>query len=294
MATQLAMLRKPSEEASVSLASQLKGASLELGAQRASDIPALADILPAGTPVFVPHLPRHDLETAVQCSVALRNAGLEPVPHIAVRRMTSAAETEGFLAKLTSLAGVRRLLLIGSDLAPPAGHFREVADLLHSKLLSRTGIEHVEFGGYPDGHPQIDQAALWNSLEQKIALASDEGCRSGIVTQFSFSATAVADYVVELNGRFPGVPVRVGMAGPCNPLTLMKFAQACGVVASIRAASGLGIAAARLALNGNPSTLASNIATLLETSGPHSVAGLHLFSFGGTRATAEWMKRSAQ
>lgn len=291
MSQRSAALRR--DDVSREIAALLYSGSLELGAQRPDDISGLAEILPQGTPVYVPHLPRHDLAKAVQCCVALRAAGLEPVPHIAVRRMTSVAEAGDFVSKLASLGGVRRALVIGSDLAPPAGCFHDVVDLVRSGILSQAGLEHLDFGAYPEGHPQIGQCALWKSLEDKVASAREFGLSAGIVTQFSFSASAIADYAIELHRRFPGIPVRLGIAGPANPLTLMKFAQACGVVASFKAASGLGFAAARLALNGNPSPLAGQIASLLQATSRHSVEGLHLFSFGGTRATAEWMKSNA-
>ena len=61
-------------------------------------------LLPAGTPVYVNHLPRHDLAHTLPALIALREAGLEPVPHIAARRIASRAEARAFLEHAVRLA----------------------------------------------------------------------------------------------------------------------------------------------------------------------------------------------
>ena len=63
--------------------------SLEMGADTPEDARRVAELLPAGTPVYVNHLPRRDLDASLAALVALRQAGLEPVPHIAARRVAS-------------------------------------------------------------------------------------------------------------------------------------------------------------------------------------------------------------
>src|SRR3970040_2419431 len=62
---------------------------LEMAAPRPQDAAATAALLPAGTPVYVNHLPRHSLADSLASIAALRAAGLEPVPHIAARRLAS-------------------------------------------------------------------------------------------------------------------------------------------------------------------------------------------------------------
>ncbi len=76
------------EAASAALAVDLVAAgSIEMGAHRPQDARAIAALLPAGTPVYVNHLPRHSLADSLASLVAVREAGLEPVPHIAARRI---------------------------------------------------------------------------------------------------------------------------------------------------------------------------------------------------------------
>src|SRR6185369_10016825 len=75
----------------------------------------IAALLPSGTPVYVNHLPRHRLLDTIPTLVAVRNAGLEPVPHIAARRIRDRQELKTFLGRATGEAGVRKALILGGD-----------------------------------------------------------------------------------------------------------------------------------------------------------------------------------
>ncbi len=66
--------------------------SLEMGAHRPKDAARSQRCCRAGTPVFVNHLPRHTLSETLDGLVAARHAGLEPVPHLAARRIGSRQE----------------------------------------------------------------------------------------------------------------------------------------------------------------------------------------------------------
>ena len=68
-----------------------------MGADAPEDAQRIAALLPAGTPVYVNHLPRRELAHTLPALVALAEAGLEPVPHVAARRIGSRAEAAAFL-----------------------------------------------------------------------------------------------------------------------------------------------------------------------------------------------------
>ena len=61
--------------------------SIEMPAHRAGDAQTIAGLLPAGTAVYVPHLPRDTTEDTLGALRAVKAAGLEPVPHLAARRI---------------------------------------------------------------------------------------------------------------------------------------------------------------------------------------------------------------
>src|SRR5580765_3345352 len=94
--------------ASAIAAELVSGGSLEMGAHRPQDAREIAALLPGGTPVYVNHLPRHRLLDTIATLVAVREAGLEPVPHIAARRIENRAELQKFLERATGEAGVRK------------------------------------------------------------------------------------------------------------------------------------------------------------------------------------------
>src|SRR6516225_5221120 len=104
--------------------------SLEMGADGPDLAPRIAALLPAGTPVYVNHLPRRRLADSLPALLALAAAGLEPVPHLAARRLSSRQEAQAFLQDAVKRAGVRKLMLIGGDLPQPQGPHRAAAALL--------------------------------------------------------------------------------------------------------------------------------------------------------------------
>jgi methylenetetrahydrofolate reductase (NADPH) len=263
--------------------------SLELGADRAEDARRIAGLLPAGTPVYVPHLPRRNLGAALETLVALKRANLEPVPHVAARRIFSRAEVRDFVEKAVRRAGVTKALLIAGDVPEPLGPYAGSAALLAEDFFADSGLTQVGLAGYPEGHPRIATAALDRALEQKLSLAARHGLEAHVVTQFSFAPNRIVEYCAHLARRAPSVPVYVGMAGPTNPVALLRFAQRCGVSASLRALQAEGVKAVRLFANVDPTDQLMALAAHIRSGGARNVVGVHAYSFGGALRTAQWM-----
>ena len=89
--------------------------SIEVTRPTESEIAALAEVLPAGTPVYFSAVPTLEPQELIAAAALLRKAGLEPVIHIAARRIRAAADLQDLLAGLRGEADVRRLLVIGGD-----------------------------------------------------------------------------------------------------------------------------------------------------------------------------------
>jgi methylenetetrahydrofolate reductase (NADPH) len=263
--------------------------SLEMGAEAPEDARRIAELLPAGTPVYVNHLPRHELAYTLRALVALRDAGLEPVPHIAARRIASRADAQAFLERAVASAGVSRVLLIGGDVAEPAGPYADGASFLRDGLLSATGLRQVGLPGYPEGHPRIQTPMLAADLDAKLELARARGLAPFVVTQFSFAPSRIVEYCAALARRAPDVPVYVGLPGPSSPVALMRYAQRCGVSASLRALQAQGMGAVRLVTHVDPSEQLIALARHRATGSIPNVVGVHLYSFGGIARTAQWM-----
>ena len=265
--------------------------SLEMSPERAGDAAAVAALLPAGTRVYVNHLPRHGLAQSLDALARLRDAGLEPVPHIAARRVASRNELTTFLVKAVRDAAVTKVLLIGGDDPLPLGPYGDAIAVLRERILADCGVREVGLPGYPEGHPRIPQTSLDQALTEKLAAAEAQGLGASIVTQFSFAPARIVEYCAELARKVPDVPVYVGMAGPTDAVTLLRFAQRCGVSNSLRAMGAQGMGAVRLFMHTDPGEQLSALAQYCQRHADCNVVGAHLFSFGAAAKSAAWMNR---
>ena len=100
-------------EVAADIASFMRCASLEATRPNVADIAALKAALAPGTRVFLSAIPAQPQEELVEQAAYVRTAGLEPVPHLAVRNFVSADALKRLLDRLTD-AGVRKLLVIAA------------------------------------------------------------------------------------------------------------------------------------------------------------------------------------
>jgi methylenetetrahydrofolate reductase (NADPH) len=255
--------------------------SLEATRPSAAEIAGLAASLPAATPVYLSWVPTQSMRELVTAAAHLRKSGLEPVVHIAARRLTSAEQLDELLKGLRGEAEQRRLLVIGGDI-DTSSPFTDALAVIQKGRLREAGIEEIGIAGYPEGHSRIPPDRMEAALDQKIAAARAAGLRVHIVSQFSFSPDAVVGWLRRLRQCGIAVPVRVGMAGPTSFTALMRYAKRCGVNASLRGmASG---AASGLIGNVGPDEIVASVAA---ASGIGD-ASPHYFSFGGVLQTARY------
>jgi methylenetetrahydrofolate reductase (NADPH) len=265
------------------------GGSLEMSPGHPEDAATIAALLPAGTPVFVNHLPGRALAASLPTLQAIRAAGLEPVPHLAARRVQGRTQLVEFLQQAVAGAGVRKALLIGGDDATSVGPYGDALTLLRDAVLAESGLRELALPGYPEGHPRIAAERLERALDDKVQLAQQQGLGASVVTQFSFAPARVVEYCGELARRWPAVPVVVGMAGPTSAAALLKFAQRCGVSTSLRALGAQGMGAVKLFMHTDPADQLSAVAQYRLRHDDCNVVGVHLFSFGSAARAARWM-----
>ena len=170
----------------------------------------------------VPGRPHSDL---IAGATRLRAHGFEPVPHLAARSLSSHGALDDLLSRLSALAGVRRVLVIGGDGEQAEGPFNSAIELIESGLLQRHGIVEVGIAGYPEGHPRLPPETLDRALAAKIEAAGQTGLGVTIVTQFAFDPVAILGWVRRLRDLGIEHPVRIGMAGPTDLSTLLRYAQ---------------------------------------------------------------------
>ncbi len=263
-----------------------QGFSLEATRPTADEVRRLADLVPPGTMVYLTAVPSQSAAEQVEAAARVRRAGLEPVAHIAARRLAGVDQLRDLLKALREEADVRRLLVIGGDV-DHAGPLPDALAVIRQGNLRGLGFEEIGIGGYPEGHPRIPPGRLEAALDEKIALAVAQGLRIDIVSQFSFSPERIQAWLRQLRGCGINWPVRIGLVGPTSVPALLRFARRCGVNASLRGlASGV---ATSLIGHVGPGRI---IEALSEADDLGDVA-LHYFSFGGTVETARYACQAA-
>lgn len=263
--------------------------SIELIETRTDFIQQGQEYLPYSMSVFLPALADRKLIANLGRMKSLAQAGFNPVPHIAARRLTSAEQLREFLSRAVEECAVRRVLLIAGDEREPAGPFVDALAVLDSGILQSCGIKEISFAGYPEGHSLISNNSLQQALARKLAWAAEAGIGASVLTQFCFAPQHIIQFCTTLAKEAPGVPVYAGMAGPTDILSLMRYARLCGVSTSLRALQKLGIKAATLAMQTDPTEQLRMIAHHCATHSANNIVGIHLFSFGGFPGSAQWM-----
>lgn len=286
MAGSLAMAHAQDDEQALRgrIASFAADASFELSARDELAVEAAPSLLPQGCRVSITWLPRDTDDDRVAAARALRDRGLQPVPHIAARMIEDEAHLDRLLGLLGDEAGVSQLLLIGGDAAQPRGPFAAAADLLASPAFPRPSLRRIAVGGYPEGHPAAGEAVL----DAKIAAIAALGLEAEVITQLCFDSAPILRWTRAFRQRHAAVPVRLGIAGPASIRTLLRYARICGVGTSAKALVSRGASIARLLTEAAPDPLLRDLA---ETPGIDALGpvGVHLFPFGGFERTARWV-----
>lgn len=292
-----APLRKPSprfESDTVDgICAFLSDFSVEVTRPKLTDLEAIRDTAGAGTRVYVSAIPTRPSTELIEQSAMTRQCGLEPIPHIAVRNYTSRDELSSLIGRLSQEAGVKRVLIISGDRGDSAGPFTASLEIIESGILQQHGITHVSIAGHPDGHPVVADDVMHRALVAKIEAAEQSGLEADIVTQFGFDAQAITRWVMKMRDLGIEAPIRIGLAGPTNLTTLLKYAQRCGVKASIGGITKHAGLVKNLFGVSAPDSVVRVLAGENATGSLGTVA-VHYFSFGGVSATSKWAAHAAQ
>ncbi len=276
------------------IAELVRNGAIEFSGGDLRQIDEAKDFLPFGMSVYIPSLPKAPLLSNINRLRALHEAGFDPIPHIAARRIASKDELQQFLHQAVTECGVHRVLLIGGDIDEPVGPYTDSTSILNEGILPDSGIREVGIAGYPEGHARIATQVLQGALEQKLDIAAKSSLNIYVVTQFSFAPTRIVDYCVQLARYAPELPVYVGMAGPTTTANLIRYAKLCGVSATIRGLGSMGFKAVQLLTHTDPEEQLIMLAHYCKAHENCNVIGAHLFSFGGFVETAKYLQKYLQ
>lgn len=279
----------PRTAAEGSVNSLLENFSLEMTGK---DVPALeeaAPFIPPGTRISVTFLGNEDLQMRIKAAAAVKRLGFVPVPHISARRLASQAELEEFLEALATEASPGNVFVVGGDPAQPMGPYEDSLSLIRTGLLGQYGFKHVSIGGYPEGHPDINDDKLWQALIDKYAALQELGLEFAIITQFGFDADPVFSWLSELRRRGVEAPVRIGVPGPAGVKRLLNYARRFGVSSSASIVHKYGFSLTNLLGTAGPDRIIKEIAQRHDQA-EHGTIKLHFYTFGGLKTTAEWVR----
>jgi len=266
----------------------LETCSFELSSRDPGTAARVAPHFPPGRDLFIEYLPGETYHQSVRNAVAARGAGFNPVPHIAARHLDTATQLDDFLARLAGEVGVKRVLVIAGDGEHPRGPFSTSLDLIRSGAFERHGIGEIGVAGYPEPPPKMARRELDQALDEKVRLARQRGLGLFVVTQFCFEPDPILAVLASLRRRGIADPVRVGLAGPANVATLLKFAVRCGIGASLRAVRTHADSITRLLGDDGPDEIVRALAGSLAEEPELGALALHFFPFGGLARFATW------
>lgn len=263
-------------------------ASIEINVQ---DVPHLQDaqkFLPAGTRIYVSHLPKQMWQATVDACRAVRAAGFDPAPHVPVRLLPDAPTLDQLLGDFAAQAQVRELLLISGDYADVLGPFAATTDVMRTGLLAKHGMSNLSVAGHPEGHPKVAVAEIRRAEGEKASLAQQAGVKLTFLTQFFFEHQPFLNWVGDM--RKQGIEARIvgSLAGPAGLATLFKFAVRCGAGPSVRALGARPTSLLKLVGDRGPENVLRGLAEA-RAAGTTDFDGIHLFCFGGFLKTSEWL-----
>ncbi|MGQ4615851.1 methylenetetrahydrofolate reductase [Nocardia sp. R7R-8] len=257
------------------------------------DVPGLREAtgtIPAGTRVNVTFLGNEDLEMRVAAAKAVKEAGYIPVPHISARRLKSQSQLEEFLDRLQQVGASENVFVVGGDPVTPEGPYDSAYAVIRSGVLQRYGVDEVSISGYPEGHPDISSESLWEHLGKKYVSLQEQNLGTVILTQFAFDTAPVVRWIGAVRDLGIEAPIRVGTPGPAGVKRLLGFARRFGIGANAMIVKKYGFSLTNLMGTAGPDRFITDLADLIAENDKAGAVQLHFYTFGGLRATAEWVQ----
>jgi methylenetetrahydrofolate reductase (NADPH) len=268
-----------------------------VGAMRYEVIPISADKnrlrlqeLPAGCPVSVTCSPAKGLEDTIAFCDSLIEQGHSGVvmPHIAAR-MVDGPNHMKRIASWVKTRGIKEVFIVGGD-AAESSHYKDALEFMADFIAADSGVQTVMFTAYPDGHPQICNMVLHETLRSKQRLLAGAGISGVACTQLCFNASTITKWLKKERESGFNVTVHLGIPGVVDRKKL--------AATSIR----LGVGAALKYVGKNMSTVSHLIApggydpteVLLgigdEAAENLDISGVHSCTFNSVAKTVLWQQ----
>ena len=275
------------------IARLMQGFSVETTPPELARLRSLPAELTRASRVYITWIPSSRFEHMLRAAVHLRELGMTPVPHLAVRAIADAAALETMLAQLRREAAVDDVLLVAGSQRVPSGSLDNTPHALASGAFERQGLRCLALAAHPEGSPDIGADALVQALRDKNAHARQSPLQMRLVTQFCFAAAPIVDWERAARADGNRLPMHVGLAGLASLPTLVRYARSCGVGASLGTLTRQAGRLFKLTSALPPGEIVVALARARLADPACLVERCHFFPFGSLAATVAWAARVA-
>ena len=268
----------------------LKDYTIEVMPRTAAKIEDFRALLPEGTLVYIAHIEGTPIDEMVDTAARQAREGLRVMPHFPARIIADQSTLKDWIARYQGEAGIRDALLLAGGVAKPHGEFESSMQLLETGAFD--GFERLHVAGHPEGNRDIDpaggEAQVMEALRWKQAFAARSDATFAIATQFAFEAGPIIAWADRLAAEGIDLPIHIGIAGPAKLQTLVKFAIACGVGASLSVLQKRAKDVTKLLLPFEPTSLIEELAAHKAAHPGFGIERVHIFPLGGIKTSASW------
>ena len=268
----------------------LQGYSIEVMPRTAEKVEDFRALLPRGTRVYIAHIEGTLIEDMVATARRLKAEGYVVMPHFPARIIKSRVQLADWIARYQGEADVKQALLLGGGVTTPAGEFDNSMQMIETGLFD--GFDRLHVAGHPEGNRDIDpdgsDRMVLQALRWKQAFSERTDARMAIATQFCFEAAPVIAWADRLAAEGIHLPIHIGIAGPAKLQTLLKFAIACGVGASLRVLQRRARDVTKLLVPFEPGDIIADLAAHKAKNPGFGIEQVHFFPLGGIKTNATW------
>jgi len=270
----------------------LQDYSIEVMPRTAEKVEDFTSLLPHGTRVYIAHIEGTPIEDMVTTAKRLAADGYNVMPHFPARIIKDKAMLGDWIARYQGEAGVEQALLLAGGVDKPLGDFESSMQLMESGLFDAAGFKHLHVAGHPEGNRDIDPDGsdknVMDALRWKQGFANRTDADMALATQFAFEAKPVIAWANALKDAGVDLPIHIGIAGPAKLQTLVRFAIACGVGASLKVLQKRAKDVTKLLLPFEPTDLVTELAAYKAANPDFNIERVHFFPLGGIKTNANW------
>jgi methylenetetrahydrofolate reductase (NADPH) len=243
-----------------------------------------AEALPERSAVTVTASPSHGIESTIELAEQLAAIGHDAVPHLSAHMIRDRSHLSELLDRCRA-AGFREAFVVGGD-AKDRGELHDGLALLRAMDELGHPFETIGVPGYPQGHPDIGDERLLETLLEKQPYASYTA------TQMCFDPDAIVRWIAEVRRQGVSLAVHLGTPGVADITKLMAVSARIGVAGSARYLKKNKRMVGHLLTPGKfgPDALLEGMVPAIADPSAN-IEALHVFTFNQVAATVEWQRR---